>query len=113
MRHERGVALTHDLAAYKNRSAKNCSCLFRIGDRKGIEEQSKVWDKIIVDRRAELAEWVEVLKTVDKRRIQILAFANNHFAGFGPGTIEQFRELWQRQVKEETKSSNAGTLFPV
>ena len=84
-----------------------------LGDRKGIEEQTKVWDKIIVDRRAELAEWVEVLKTVDKRRIQILAFANNHFAGFGPGTIEQFRELWQRQVKEETKSSNAGTLFPV
>jgi hypothetical protein len=52
--------------------------------RKGIEEQTKVWDKIIVDRRVELAEWVEVLKTVHKRKIQIPAFANNHFAGFGP-----------------------------
>ena len=51
-----------------------------LGDRKGIEEQTKVWDKIIVDRRAELAEWVEVLKTVHKRKIQILAFANNHYA---------------------------------
>ena len=33
-----------------------------LGDRKGIEEQTKVWDKIIVDRSADLAEWVEVLE---------------------------------------------------
>jgi len=77
-----------------------------LGDRKGIEEQTKVWDKIIVDRRVELSEWVEVLKTVHKRKIQILAFANNHFAGFGPGTIEQFRELWGRQVGTETGKRN-------
>jgi len=77
-----------------------------LGDRKSIEEQTKVWDKIIVDRRVELSEWVEVLKTVHKRKIQILAFANNHFAGFGPGTIEQFRELWLRQVPTEAGKPN-------
>jgi len=44
--------------------------------RKEIEQQTKVWDKITVDRRAELAEWVEVVKTVHKRKIQILSFAN-------------------------------------
>jgi uncharacterized protein YecE (DUF72 family) len=84
-----------------------------LGDRKWIEEQTKVWNKIIVDRSAELAEWVEVLKTVHKRKIQILAFANNHFAGFGPATVEMFQELWRRQVKEETKSGKAETLFPM
>lgn len=67
-----------------------------IGDRKGIEEKTKTWNKIILDRGPDLAEWVEVLKPVHKRKIQILAFANNHYAGYGPGTIEQFRELWQR-----------------
>jgi uncharacterized protein YecE (DUF72 family) len=86
-----------------------------LGDRKQIEEQTKVWDKIIVDRRAELAEWVEVLKTVHKRKIQILAFANNHYAGYGPGTIEQFRELWRRQVPTETggrnRAAEQGQLF--
>jgi len=66
-----------------------------LGDRKGIEEQTKTWTKIIVDRGPELADWVEVLKTVHQRKIQILAFANNHYAGYGPGTIEQFRELWR------------------
>ena len=68
-----------------------------IGDRKGIEEKTKTWDKLILDRGPDLAEWVEVLKPVYKRKIQILAFANNHYAGYGPGTIEQFRELWQRK----------------
>jgi hypothetical protein len=51
-----------------------------LGDRKCIEEQTKVWDKFIVDRMPDLAEWVEVLKTVHARKIQILAFANNHCA---------------------------------
>jgi uncharacterized protein YecE (DUF72 family) len=86
-----------------------------LGDRKGIEEQTKVWDKIIVDRKPDLAEWVEVLKTVHKRKIQILAFANNQYAGYGPGTIEQFRKIWQRQVPTEagkrSRGAGHGQLF--
>ncbi len=68
-----------------------------------------------MDRRADLAEWAEILGKVHKRKIQILAFANNHYAGYGPGTIEQFRELWRRQVGTETgkdgRSANQGQLF--
>lgn len=83
-----------------------------LGDRKGIEQQTKVWDRIIVDRSAELAEWVEVLKKVHKRKIQILAFANNHYAGYGPGTVEMFRDLWRKNMKEEAPGKSA-TLFPM
>lgn len=85
-----------------------------IGDRKGIEEKTKTWNKIILDRGADLGEWVEVLKPVHKRKIQILAFANNHYAGYGPGTIEQFRELWQRKGGGKISSTRLGqrqTLF--
>jgi uncharacterized protein YecE (DUF72 family) len=66
-----------------------------LGDRKGIEKETKTWDKTIVDRKADLVEWVEILKKVQKRGIQILAFANNHYAGHGPETIRLFKELWQ------------------
>ena len=31
-------------------------------------------------------EWVELLRKIHERRIQILAFANNHYAGHGPAT---------------------------
>ena len=71
-----------------------------LGDRKGIEERTKTWDKIIVDRTGDLGEWVEVLKKVHERKIQILAFANNHYAGYGPGTINEFRGLWSRATRE-------------
>jgi uncharacterized protein YecE (DUF72 family) len=67
-----------------------------LGDRKGIEEKTKTWNKVIVNRTADLGEWVEVLKKVSARKIQILAFANNHYAGYGPSTIEEFRGLWRR-----------------
>jgi uncharacterized protein YecE (DUF72 family) len=65
-----------------------------LGDRKGIEEKTTTWDKVIVDRQVDLSEWVRLLKKVQERRIMILAFANNHYAGFGPGTVDLFRSLW-------------------
>jgi uncharacterized protein YecE (DUF72 family) len=61
-----------------------------IGDRKGIEQETKTWDRVIVNRSANLAEPVEVLKTVHKRKIQILAFANNHYVVYGPATVALF-----------------------
>jgi uncharacterized protein YecE (DUF72 family) len=70
-----------------------------LGDRKGIEERAKSWDKVIVDRAGDLTEWVKFLKPVHKRRIQILAFANNHYAGHGPATVEMFRRLWSESSK--------------
>jgi len=67
-----------------------------LGDRKGIEERTESWDKVIVDRSAELAEWVEIVRKVHKRRIQIFAYANNHYAGHAPATVEMFRELLRK-----------------
>jgi uncharacterized protein YecE (DUF72 family) len=83
-----------------------------LGDRKGIEEQTKVWNKAIVDRSAELSDWVKILKSVHKRKIQIFAYANNHYAGYGPATIEKFRELWGGPRKLLTTPGNNATLFP-
>jgi hypothetical protein len=30
-----------------------------------------------------------------KRGVLVYAYANNHYAGHAPATIEQFRNLWQ------------------
>jgi uncharacterized protein YecE (DUF72 family) len=79
----------------------------------GIEARTKVWDEVIVGRRAELSEWAEILGKVHKRKIQIFAYANNHYAGHGPATVEMFQELWRRQVKEQSQSSKSETLFPM
>jgi uncharacterized protein YecE (DUF72 family) len=64
-----------------------------LGDRKGIKQRTKTWDVVIVDRTRELAEWVEIVRKVHKRRIQIFAYANNHYAGHAPATVEQFQQM--------------------
>jgi uncharacterized protein YecE (DUF72 family) len=68
-----------------------------LGDRKGIEQQTKIWDKLIVDRRVELSDWAQLLGKVHQRKVDIYAYANNHYAGFGPATVEMFIELWRQQ----------------
>lgn len=69
-----------------------------LGDRKGIEELTESWDKTIIDRTSDLQNWVELLRKVHERRIQILAFANNHYAGHGPATVKLFSELWNKKT---------------
>ena len=86
-----------------------------LGDRKGIEEKTQTWDKVIVDRQGELFEWVSLLKKVHERRIMILAVANNHYAGNGPTTVELFRSLWGPEtlpkVQEPRLTGQQSSLF--
>jgi uncharacterized protein YecE (DUF72 family) len=65
-----------------------------LGDRKGIEKRTFVWDRTIIDRAEELREWVRVLNQVQRRGVRIFAFANNHYAGFAPETVRLFNEIW-------------------
>src|SRR6202790_1467927 len=113
---ERGVALALIDQSWMPRPAQwfekfdpitaNFTYVRWLGDRKDIEAQTKVWNKVIVDRHAELSEWAEILGKVHKRKIQIYAYANNHFAGHGPATVEMFQDLWRRQIATETRKSN-------
>jgi uncharacterized protein YecE (DUF72 family) len=70
-----------------------------LGDRKGIEEQTKTWDKIIVDRKKELGEWANACWKLNARGVPIFAYANNHYAGNGPATVELFRKLFELELK--------------
>jgi uncharacterized protein YecE (DUF72 family) len=65
-----------------------------LGDRKGIEMLTKVWDKTIIDRSSEMQEWVKYCRQIQRRGVTIYAFANNHYAGHGPGTVALFKQLY-------------------
>ena len=68
-----------------------------LGDRRAIEQQTMTWDKTVVDRSAELSSWVNFCYQVIKRGVLIYAFANNHYSGHAPSTIERFRNIWQEK----------------
>jgi uncharacterized protein YecE (DUF72 family) len=63
------------------------------GDHKGILKRTNVWNRTIFDRTAELRTWVEVCEKLQKREIRQYIYANNHYAGCAPATIELFRSL--------------------
>lgn len=63
-----------------------------LGDRKEIERVTKVWNRIVVDRTAEMTSWVDVCKKIQRRGVTIYGYFNNHYAGFGPASVQLFRD---------------------
>jgi uncharacterized protein YecE (DUF72 family) len=70
-----------------------------LGDRHGIEKITQVWDKTVVDRTEDLKNWVQFVRqmVLSRKLRHIFLFANNHYAGFGPGTVKMFWDLWNKK----------------
>jgi uncharacterized protein YecE (DUF72 family) len=68
-----------------------------IGDRKGIEQKTKKWDRVIEDKTEEMKVWVTELKQITNQGVKTYAFFNNHYAGFAPGSVRIFEDLWEQQ----------------
>jgi hypothetical protein len=62
-----------------------------IGDR-SIEE--KDFGRIQIDRVLEMQKWADNIKAVEDERIRLaIITANNHYAGFEPGSANIFRNM--------------------
>ena len=63
-----------------------------IGDREAIEKVTTTWGRTVVDKSAELAETALVIKQM-ARRVPVVVFVNNHYAGHAPATVRELRHL--------------------
>jgi len=72
-----------------------------LGNRKDIEKQTTTWDKTVVDRTEDLANWVELFRQFMKRDVKVYAYANNHYAGNGPNTVRLFCDMWKRSLRSQ------------
>ncbi len=63
-----------------------------IGDRKRTEAATEHFDHIALDLTDRLDAWAELLVVLRTQVDEVYAFANNHFAGYGPGTIRDFAQ---------------------
>ena len=62
-----------------------------IGDR---SIQEKDFGCIQIDRVLEMQKWVDNLRSVEYEHTKLaIITANNHYAGFGPGTVNIFRNM--------------------
>jgi uncharacterized protein YecE (DUF72 family) len=86
-----------------------------LGDRKGIEQITSKWEKVVEDKTNRLSGWVQYCRQVQKRGVKQYVYANNHYEGFGPGTIEKFKNLWAikglGELGKTPKWSKPRTLF--
>jgi uncharacterized protein YecE (DUF72 family) len=86
-----------------------------LGDRKGIEQITRTWHKVVVDRTNQLSSWVDFCDQTTRRGVTVYAYANNHDAGFGPATVELFRNLWSAKglpnIGRPQRTSQESLLF--
>jgi len=68
-----------------------------LGDRKGIEALTMRWDKTVIDRTGDLRNWAALFRKFLSRNLKVYAYANNHYAGHGPGTVKLFWDMWARR----------------
>ena len=78
-----------------------------IGDR---SIQEKDFGRIQIDRIAEMQKWADNVKNAQEGGLvrQAIIAANNHYAGFGPGTVNIFRNMlglsearWEEKEEDE------------
>ena len=80
-----------------------------LGDRDAIEKIATTWDRIVVDRAADLAETAEVVRSMADR-VPVVVFANNHYAGHSPETARTLRAMLG-QAEPEPPARPRTTLF--
>jgi len=67
-----------------------------LGNRRQIEMRTTVWEKIVEDKTEKVSEWVKYCQAVQRRGIKQYVYANNHYEGFGPATVEKFKDVWKK-----------------
>jgi uncharacterized protein YecE (DUF72 family) len=69
-----------------------------LGDRYKIEEVTKSWDKVVVDREREMDEWAKVIAELLAKNVRVYAFANNHYSGHAPAALTLFESAFAKHA---------------
>jgi uncharacterized protein YecE (DUF72 family) len=79
-----------------------------LGDRYEIEEKTKFWDKTVVNRSREIADWTEACEKITQRRMDVFVYINNHYAGHARASVREFLQQWKE--RQQTASSRTKSL---
>jgi uncharacterized protein YecE (DUF72 family) len=68
-----------------------------IGIPQGVGALTTTWDKTVIDRTDDVRNWAGLFRQVVSRNLKVYAYANNRYAGHGPGTVKLFWEEWEKK----------------
>jgi uncharacterized protein YecE (DUF72 family) len=63
-----------------------------LGDREAVDALTPKLDHIVIDRSGQVAADAEAIGLL-RQRVPVVAFVNNHFAGYAPETVRQLAAL--------------------
>jgi hypothetical protein len=69
-----------------------CAYVRLLGDREAVDALTPTLDHIVIDRGEQVADDAEAIRLL-RRRVPVVAFVNNHFAGYAPETVRQLVAL--------------------
>jgi len=68
-----------------------------LGDRGRIEEITQTWDRTVIDRREDMAEWLAPVKALLRDQIPVFGYFNNHYSGYAPADARAFLQMIQKE----------------
>lgn len=71
-----------------------------LGDRKEIEAVTTHWDREVLDRGDRLQRWAKLTTEFILKESETMIYANNHYAGFAPATIERLLEMIDKEMNK-------------
>jgi uncharacterized protein YecE (DUF72 family) len=66
-----------------------------LGDRAEVDKLTPTLDHIVIDRSAQIESDARAIRKIAER-VPVLAFINNHFAGYAPETLEELSKRLER-----------------
>ena len=63
-----------------------------LGDREAVDALTPTLDHIVIDRGGQVAADAQAIRVL-RQRVPVVAFVNNHFAGYAPETARQLQSL--------------------
>jgi uncharacterized protein YecE (DUF72 family) len=61
-----------------------------LGDRAAVDALTPKLDQIVIDRTSQVQDDAEAIRQLSER-VPVLAFVNNHYAGYAPETARQLQ----------------------
>ena len=67
-----------------------------LGDRESVDALTPTLDRIVIDRGAEVEMDARAMQVL-RQRVPVVAFVNNHYAGYAPETVRHLAAAVESQ----------------
>jgi uncharacterized protein YecE (DUF72 family) len=81
-----------------------------LGDRQRIERITTRWNREVIDHRASLERWADLLAWMDERAVPTWVFTNNHYAGHAPTTVRRLQRFFNDARQQRAKRPSDGSV---